>query len=236
MMSTKTTSNSEILLVWGFIRTLKIIYEMVNIHIEIYEMIYLFQKPYEHFGQTNEQHTLNETKTIISASDTFTGYGINAFGAVIIDSTIETCHVWKFHFLKKIKGKWGFGVGIVDNDYVSIEWPIFLCKGNAYGWGAITAYASVVDNKEYHKDMDDGGSWEHKAKYATKPHSMTFKDDDIVEMKLNMKCKVLSITVSQDTNAIERIGVKDGLKYRMGIYLHGGQNEVELVEYREYLA
>ena len=215
----KTYRKKEILLVWGFIRTIEIMYKISHIPIEIYEMIYLFQKAYEYFGEIHECHVLDDKKTTMSATDT-----VNGFGNVVIDSTDKQCYLWKFCILS-IAEEWGVGFGIVDNDALNKEWPCYMAGGCAYGFVEETIYSKNVRNVD--SEM-----------FVLAKKNIFFENDDIVEMQLDMNCRTLTIKINDakkyDIITIPDIEMNDKLKYRMGIYLHGEGNTVKLLDYREF--
>ena len=207
----ETSETKDTFLVWGYTRSHEIMYQLQSIPIELYQLIYLFLRIYEYFGTVNKNMILNESKTIIRAKNS-----VNCFGIVDIDSTVPMNYLWKF-LIKQLVAYTdyhGFGTGIIDNNYLVLESPIFLrrsMKVNAYGWGKRCVYFKRFSE-----------------------HTVKVKTGDTVEMELNMTSKVLSLKVNDRKLKISDIKAKDGLKYRMGIYLHGEGNEVELLEYREY--
>ena len=94
MPTASKTEKKEILMVWGFIRAIEILYKINNIPIEIYEMIYSFQKVYEYFGKMHQSHILDDENMTVSSKD-----NKNGFGNVVIHSTDKQSYLWKFKIL-----------------------------------------------------------------------------------------------------------------------------------------
>ena len=111
-----------------------------------------------------------------------------------------------------------------------------MCKGHAYGFHYNEVYSKNIDGEyDVIKNMYSYG-------FILKDVKRSFKKDDIVEMKLDMINRKLSIKrrgftdIDEDMIIIPDIEMRDELKYRMGIYLHGQGNTVKLLEYREFSA
>ena len=222
MASKHKLSKRDALLVWGFIRTLEIMHNLTNIPMAIYEIVYSFQKVYEYFGDMHSRHILDDRKMRVTASTHLNGYG-----AVIIESTVKQRYLWKFKIIS-IEQEYGFGLGIIDNNYLKHDWPIFLCKGDSYGYCGKTVYSKNTGGV-FDRNQSEYNNFNLEEK------DILFKKDDIVEMELNMSAKVLLIKIEKDEIKMTDIDAKDDLQYRMGIYLHGTGNEIELLEYREFV-